>query len=69
MFNFTLDVTLLKEFLIGLLNSTEYTQEIRWTNRRWKEFLVLEPETVASIWGLNVEVPQFSQKELQDDIK
>ena len=63
------DVTLLKDFLLGLLGSVEYTQEIKWTNRRWKEFLILELETVASLWGLNVEMPKFGSKELQDDIK
>ena len=68
-FEFLSDVTLLKDFLLGLLGSPEYTQEIKWTNRWWKEFLILEPETVASLWGLNVEMPKFGSKELQDDIK
>ncbi|CAD5218653.1 unnamed protein product [Bursaphelenchus okinawaensis] len=40
------------KFLLDLLADERYTHIIRWTNQERAEFKLVEPETVAQLWGL-----------------
>ncbi|CAD5218652.1 unnamed protein product [Bursaphelenchus okinawaensis] len=43
---------LLWRFLLDLLADGRYTHIIRWINQERAEFKLIEPETVAQLWGL-----------------
>ena len=64
------DVTEMIQFLNGLLESSEYNPEVvKWSHQKWREFQIMNADTVASLWGFHVNVPLLDADQMKKDIK
>ena len=57
------------EFLVGLLEDEECAPFINWTNKFEKEFVVVDPDEVASLWGLLKNRPNMNKTKLRRAIR
>ena len=57
------------EFLVGLLEDEECAPFINWTNKFEKEFVVVDPDEVASLWGLLKNRPKMNKTKLRRAIR
>ncbi|CAB4004273.1 ETS-related transcription factor Elf-4-like [Paramuricea clavata] len=57
------------EFLVGLLEDEECAPFINWTNKFEKEFVVADPDEVASLWGLLKNRPKMNKTKLRRAIR
>lgn len=57
------------EFLVGLLEDEECAPFINWTNKFEKEFVMADPDEVASLWGLLKNRPKMNKTKLRRAIR
>lgn len=57
------------EFLVGLLEDEECAPFINWTNKFEREFVVQDPDEVASLWGMLKNRPNMNKTKLRRAIR